>query len=872
MPWFARLKNVLRAPAGRSTDRRVRPQPELLESRVVPFAWSGYAWPHPEMIRLSIVPDGTLVNGYPSNMISSFSRLGTQATWQKVILKAAQVWAERTNINFSLVADNGAPWASGGNQQGDPNFGDIRIGGYNFGNTILAQAYMPPPVNNYPIAGDIAFNTAQNFNLNTTYDLFTVASHEIGHALGLYHGDYESIMSSSYPGTLTALDIDDIEGIRAVYSGNASRAKDSYDVVAANDTSVTATDITAAINTVTQTALVTDRDLTTSLDVDWYKLTVPSGTTGTLKAIVQSAGLSLLNPKVDLYSSTLSLLKTANAGAYGATISVTQTGVSTGQVYYVRVSSTDSTTALKTGKYALVLNTGAGADPTVPLPNTLTPNGYPLTTGGGQAIANGWEVRVNSTTSGDQALSADTPSAVAIDDVGNSVVVWSSYGQDASDSWDVYAQRYNAAGVAQGGEFRVNTTTAGHQMNPSVAMGPGGDFVITWSGYGQDASQTWGIFARRYDAAGVAQGGEFRVNSTVANQQKFPAVAVDGTGNFVISWSSKDQDARRSWGVYAQRYDANGETQGDEFKVNTTTTGDQIHSSVSADNSGNVTITWSSYGQDAADSWGIYAQRYDANGVAQGGEFRVNRATAGDQESSRVVAGGTGEFVVVWTSDDQDGSGLGVYAQRFDSSGVPQGDEILVNTTTAGDQATPAVAVDASGNFVVTWASYGQDTGNSWGVYAQQFSSTGMVIEGEFRVNSTSTGDQQNPSVTIDTKGHLVIVWSGNGTDDTDGLFSQRYAVNTGAEKPPAGDVYDPDGHDHDADGADGAPADASPTPARPLGGPVIPPGSRAPVPGARPDGIEEAIAALYAQEAEHGLLSASLAVDATRRRKVHRS
>src|SRR6516164_5842402 len=109
---------------------RFRPNLESLESRVVPYSASGNAWPNPQLVTISFMPDGTNLGGTTSNLFSVFNqKFGSASTWQNQILKAAQVWAQQTNLNFAVVSDNGSASGSGNYQQGDPGVGDIRIGG-----------------------------------------------------------------------------------------------------------------------------------------------------------------------------------------------------------------------------------------------------------------------------------------------------------------------------------------------------------------------------------------------------------------------------------------------------------------------------------------------------------------------------------------------------------------------------------------------------------------------------------------------------------------------------------------------------------------------------------------------------------------------
>ena len=104
-------RSVRRERMPRLARRRNKACPglEVLESRVVLYSASGNAWPNPGLITISFMPDGTnLGGGVSSNLESSFNSKSSLSGWENVILQAAQVWAEQTNINFAVVPDDGA--------------------------------------------------------------------------------------------------------------------------------------------------------------------------------------------------------------------------------------------------------------------------------------------------------------------------------------------------------------------------------------------------------------------------------------------------------------------------------------------------------------------------------------------------------------------------------------------------------------------------------------------------------------------------------------------------------------------------------------------------------------------------------------------
>ena len=91
-----------------------------------------------------------------------------------------------------------------------------------------------------------------------------------------------------------------------------------------------------------------------------------------------------------------------------------------------------------------------------------------------------------------------------------------------------------------GGEFLVNSYVTGSQFYPSVAMDQVGDFVVVWISDGSSTGDTsdYSVQGQRFASGGSPVGGEFLVNSYTTSEQTMPSVAVDREGDFVVAWHS----------------------------------------------------------------------------------------------------------------------------------------------------------------------------------------------------------------------------------------------------------------------------------------------------------------------------------------------
>lgn len=408
---------------------------------------------------------------------------------------------------------------------------------------------------------------------------------------------------------------------------------------------------------------------------------------------------------------------------------------------------------------------------------------------------------------------------VTVLDQGDFIVTWTT---SDNDFGDIKARHYALNGTPIGNEFVVNAETADGQYYSDIATTADGGYAIAWQSHDttQDGSGT-SIKAVRYDAQ-YSTIVDIEISKTVISEVQianlpaatFEATGIDGaqytytlvddpSGAFSIegdqlivsdnstlnsqtspilpivvratddSGNSFDKIIEITVGLVA---DPSRLAAGDEFLVNTNSDNIQTSPDLAALSDGRFLATWWTFDDTAdGDSSAVKGQIFDATGTPDGTEFLVNTQAAGSQGLPSAAGLTNGGFVVAWQTWDaaQDGSASAIKAQLFDATGMPEGTEFLVNTTTANAQERPYVTGLEDGGFVVSWQSglLGYD------LNTQTYDASGTPVGGE-NVVSAFPSVLTNGEITTLSNGNLVSVWDtfgASGSGDVEGVQAQIF-------------------------------------------------------------------------------------------------
>lgn len=271
----------------------------------------------------------------------------------------------------------------------------------------------------------------------------------------------------------------------------------------------------------------------------------------------------------------------------------------------------------------------------------------------------------------------------------------------------IYARRYSSDGAPLGPQFLVNEGwTCQHQNEPAVTIRTDGSFIVTWHSRVRPRSYaiTDDVMARCYDSEGMALAPEFLVSTTVVpdGQAKFPAIATNEAGDFIIVWQDGNESAGGRTTVRGQRFDALGAPLGGEFVITTDHVfrDDAPDIEMSAD--GSFVVVTAGVMENAL---GAVLHHFDASGARLGRPVLALRShdfeLAMDDDGNAVVAG---------TAYEPGLSQNSLTIQRVAANGELFGERIIVKHDELLDKRGTAVTLSRTGQAVIGWYSLAADT------------------------------------------------------------------------------------------------------------------------------------------------------------------
>ena len=283
---------------------------------------------------------------------------------------------------------------------------------------------------------------------------------------------------------------------------------------------------------------------------------------------------------------------------------------------------------------------------------------------------------------------------------GGAVVTWEA---GPRDSVDIYARFLDAQGNFLGGAQRVNTRVNGIQTDADVATLSEGQSLVVWTSFGQDGDKE-GVYGQRFTSQGIRDGAEFLINQTTSRNQSKPTVVALEGDKFVVGWISESTNGRNSSGalnlranVMARHYSAMGRALGNEYRLND---GDIVSSEVqiASGSGGGFSVTWVQRDDVNMNNLSdVFVKSFDANGLPSGQSTRHNTYLKGLQENPGIAVVGS-DALVVWTSYGQDAGGAGIQG-RLTSGGT----EFAINSQGNLHQKAPAVGSNGGNKYLAVW-------------------------------------------------------------------------------------------------------------------------------------------------------------------------
>ncbi len=325
-----------------------------------------------------------------------------------------------------------------------------------------------------------------------------------------------------------------------------------------------------------------------------------------------------------------------------------------------------------------------------------------------------------------------------------------------------------AQGVSYNQEFVISTDTSSWKRNPTGIRLTENRFIVCWESDKQDGSYS-GIYGQLLSNNGFKIGEEFQINTYTSGRQALPCVSSIIDSSFIVCWSNSDyeQDPTKR-GILAQLFNGDGSKKGIEFQISK----QGSEPTVCELTDGNFVACFTSFDKDGDESSGIFGQLLNSEGTKIGSQFHVNTYTNDWQMEPKVCKLEDNGFVVCWKSDGPDDSGYGNFGQLFNDDGSKRGQEFKIND----HYGIVEICAFSDSSFVVCYERWISGTGLE--IFGQVYKNNGSKYGSEFCVNTHTKYNQSEPSISNFKEGGFIVCWNSVHTHPINGIYCQLFNSN----------------------------------------------------------------------------------------------
>ncbi|HYH49511.1 MAG TPA: Ig-like domain-containing protein, partial [Acidimicrobiia bacterium] len=353
-----------------------------------------------------------------------------------------------------------------------------------------------------------------------------------------------------------------------------------------------------------------------------------------------------------------------------------------------------------------------------------------------------------------------------------------------------------AAGSGPRSDTQIRLSSSSEAFRPAMAPLPGGNLVVVWQGPAspplETTTTTRPLPAQEFLGSKPAQTEE-ETTTTTTGEETAPTTGEEtttSTGEETTTTTTTEETtittAEETTTTTAAEETttttaAEESTTTTAAEETTTTTVAQETTTTTAEETTTTTEapTTTTTTRPSLPGEGIFARIGASDGGDLGAEIKVSDWGT----NPAVAADASGNFLVAW---EQDGD---IFTRLFDAAGNSTRDALLLNLSTAGPQTDPAVAAvpNFTNQFAVAFAGAGVEdteklrsvarTGNASddaGIWLRYTGASGNEPVQTLVNAQSTTGPQGHPSILSTAFDAVTVVWDGTGPDDEAGVFGAR--------------------------------------------------------------------------------------------------